>query len=181
MSNFIRRTKNPDTGQFEDAEWLDDYFGRHRYGVRFPGGGVVKVADGYDWEFEDPTSAVKLGEQTWYKDGHHPTSTNGSSTEPKTDGPQICGPSPDTQPEDDLAAIEAIEHEYRLNRPGHARQLLRELMTRERQAAHEAAYTQGRRDAYEDCATKGGDAKTVRGYAQTRAEQTAALQEKPKP
>jgi hypothetical protein len=36
MSNFQRLTKHPKTGKFELADWLDDYFGNHHYGVRFP-------------------------------------------------------------------------------------------------------------------------------------------------
>jgi hypothetical protein len=57
MSNFIRRTKHPESGLFEDAEWLDNYFGGHRYGVRFPNGSKVWQADDREWEFEDdPTT-----------------------------------------------------------------------------------------------------------------------------
>ena len=40
MSNFIAKAKHPKTGSIEDAEWLDDYFGHHEYGVRFKDGGV---------------------------------------------------------------------------------------------------------------------------------------------
>lgn len=29
-------TKHPRRGEFELATWLDDYFGRHCYGVYFP-------------------------------------------------------------------------------------------------------------------------------------------------
>ena len=36
MSNFIKKTKHPETGKWEDAQWLDNYFGLHRYGVMFP-------------------------------------------------------------------------------------------------------------------------------------------------
>ncbi len=55
MSNYIRKTKNPITGQFEQAEWLDDYFGKHRYGVRFASeDDHVWIADSQDWEFDDP-------------------------------------------------------------------------------------------------------------------------------
>lgn len=36
MSNFTRRTKHPYTGVWEDANWLDDYFGKHEYGIQFP-------------------------------------------------------------------------------------------------------------------------------------------------
>jgi len=37
MSNFRRVAINPGTGEAQEAEFLDDYFGRHEYGVRFPG------------------------------------------------------------------------------------------------------------------------------------------------
>src|SRR3990167_305886 len=40
MSNFIAKAKHPKTGKIEDAEWLDDYFGHHEYGVRFKDGSV---------------------------------------------------------------------------------------------------------------------------------------------
>lgn len=40
MSSFIQLTKNPVTGLFENAEWLDDWFGHRRYGVRFSDGNV---------------------------------------------------------------------------------------------------------------------------------------------
>lgn len=42
MSSYTRMTKNPKSGEFEQAEWLDDYFGSHQYGVRFPDGSVVE-------------------------------------------------------------------------------------------------------------------------------------------
>jgi len=41
MSSYIRNTKNPKTGRFEPAYWLDDYFSHHHYGVKFPDGLVV--------------------------------------------------------------------------------------------------------------------------------------------
>ena len=52
MSNYSRLTKHPKTGEFLQAEWLDDYFGPHEYGVRFPDGKVFR-ASGNKWEFED--------------------------------------------------------------------------------------------------------------------------------
>lgn len=52
MSNYERLTKNPDTGEFETAQWMDDYFGPHRYGVKFAGDQVFS-ADDYEWEFKD--------------------------------------------------------------------------------------------------------------------------------
>lgn len=43
MSSFIRKTKNPVTGKWEMAQWLDDYFGSHVYGVRFADGNVYNA------------------------------------------------------------------------------------------------------------------------------------------
>lgn len=40
MSNYHQITQHPETGEMVTAEWLDDHFGRHRYGVRFPDGKV---------------------------------------------------------------------------------------------------------------------------------------------
>ena len=41
MSNFIAPTRYPDeAGEIQPATWLDDYFGPHEYGVRFPNGEV---------------------------------------------------------------------------------------------------------------------------------------------
>jgi len=36
MSNFSDNTFHPVTGKIERAQWLDDYFGRYRYAVKFP-------------------------------------------------------------------------------------------------------------------------------------------------
>lgn len=53
MSSFIRRTRNPDTGEFEDAMWLDNYFGRYNYGISFPSTGRVFRQSERRWEFDD--------------------------------------------------------------------------------------------------------------------------------
>jgi hypothetical protein len=37
MSNYSAPTRHPVTGAIEMADWLDDSFGRHIYGVRFHG------------------------------------------------------------------------------------------------------------------------------------------------
>lgn len=37
MSSYTGYAVNPRTNQVEEACFLDDYFGRHRYGVRFAG------------------------------------------------------------------------------------------------------------------------------------------------
>lgn len=42
MSNYSRETKHPITGEWQVADWLDDYFGKHQYGVRFHDGEVFK-------------------------------------------------------------------------------------------------------------------------------------------
>lgn len=36
MSNFFSLAKNPDTGKKEYAQFIDNYFGEHEYGVYFP-------------------------------------------------------------------------------------------------------------------------------------------------
>ena len=54
MSSYRRQTKNPKTGNWEEAFWVDDYFGRHQYGVLFPsdiGAGT--------WEDMQPLSGLK--------------------------------------------------------------------------------------------------------------------------
>jgi len=45
MSNFRSEAVNPATGEVQMAEYLDDYFGPHQYGVRFPGSPHVYRAD----------------------------------------------------------------------------------------------------------------------------------------
>ena len=45
MSNFQQIAKHPETGEMHTADWLDDYFGHRRYGVRFPDGKVFMEAE----------------------------------------------------------------------------------------------------------------------------------------
>ncbi|MCR9202931.1 MAG: hypothetical protein NXI04_30160 [Planctomycetaceae bacterium] len=52
MSNFLSPTVRKDTGEAWHAEWLDDYFGRHVYGVRFPDGTVLRTDEVHDRTFE---------------------------------------------------------------------------------------------------------------------------------
>lgn len=35
MSDYKRLTRHPTTGKYQIAQWKDDYFGKHRYGVQF--------------------------------------------------------------------------------------------------------------------------------------------------
>jgi hypothetical protein len=60
MSNFIRRTRNPVTGQFEDAVWLDDFFGPHCHGVQFPPDPTVHSDLAYEWEFGDVVAQAEV-------------------------------------------------------------------------------------------------------------------------
>lgn len=40
MSKYNAITKNPRTGKYEAATWLDNHFGSHKYGVKFADGTV---------------------------------------------------------------------------------------------------------------------------------------------
>ena len=39
MSSYVQMTKHPITGEWEMALWVDDFFGSHCYGVKFPSDG----------------------------------------------------------------------------------------------------------------------------------------------
>lgn len=49
MSTFDDYTIHPDTGRIELATWIDDYFGSHHYGVKFPDG---QIFDPYEFTCE---------------------------------------------------------------------------------------------------------------------------------
>ncbi len=53
MSSYSRMTKHPVTGEWHECRWLDDYFKRHHYGVKFPDGEIIDP-----WE-------VKLETKEW--------------------------------------------------------------------------------------------------------------------
>lgn len=57
MSNYIRKTKRPDTGKFEYAHWRDDHFGKHHYGVEFMDGKIFDPRK--DWG--DKEIETKMG------------------------------------------------------------------------------------------------------------------------
>lgn len=40
MSTYYRYTKHPDTGRWENAKWIDDYYEHYHYGVKFPDGKI---------------------------------------------------------------------------------------------------------------------------------------------
>ncbi len=58
MSTYNQMTKNPDTGQWEDATWIDDYFGPHQYGVRFPSS--EQIWGGRELETRDYTAEEQV-------------------------------------------------------------------------------------------------------------------------
>jgi hypothetical protein len=45
MSSYNAITRHPNTGKYHLAEWKDNYFGDHLYGVKFPEDDVVYPAD----------------------------------------------------------------------------------------------------------------------------------------
>lgn len=57
MSNYYRETKNPKTGKWETAEWLDNYFGPNKYGVRF-GKGAIYNPEVMELETKEFTAAT---------------------------------------------------------------------------------------------------------------------------
>lgn len=60
MSSYIKPTVHPETNQIEQAEWLDDYFGNHNYGVRFPSDGLVIRYDEYEWVNDAAILAMRI-------------------------------------------------------------------------------------------------------------------------
>lgn len=41
MSNYVRSSRHPLTGEWDDnAQWIDDAFGKHEYGVKFSDGEI---------------------------------------------------------------------------------------------------------------------------------------------
>lgn len=65
MSNYKSITKHPQTGTYELAEWVDNYYGPHLYGCRFESDGkvyprdLVERAQIYDFWIEDVIEAFK--------------------------------------------------------------------------------------------------------------------------
>lgn len=79
MSSYRALTKHPETNSYTWAEWRDDYFGPHHYGVRFDGENrwhdpkdkFLKVIDDEheDW-FEDRCPFMAKVETTKESGGH---------------------------------------------------------------------------------------------------------------
>ena len=45
MSNYIAEAFHPKTRKVENATWLDNYFGFHKYGVKFSDGSIFPAKD----------------------------------------------------------------------------------------------------------------------------------------
>lgn len=56
MSNFSKMTVHPETKKLEMADWMDDYFGRHHYGVKFADGKIFDAEVIGDSDYRPPTS-----------------------------------------------------------------------------------------------------------------------------
>ncbi len=67
LSNYSAITKHPETGKLEMADWLDDSFGRHVYGVRFYGNPTIYPGKDCQelgqWEILDEIKRLR-GEKT---------------------------------------------------------------------------------------------------------------------
>jgi hypothetical protein len=50
MSNYNTKAKRPNGKEFEEVSMIDDFFGRHKYGVSFPDGAYFHAED---CEFEE--------------------------------------------------------------------------------------------------------------------------------
>jgi len=61
MSNYVRLVFHPKTGERERAEFLDDYFGSHIYGVRFKSGEVFYQHEVTTVESKDETTDYRKG------------------------------------------------------------------------------------------------------------------------
>lgn len=45
MINFTAPAIHPETGETHMCDYLDDHYGRHKYGVRFPNGDIYPVEE----------------------------------------------------------------------------------------------------------------------------------------
>lgn len=59
MSHYFAKAIHPVTKQVEDALFMDDYFGRHQYGIKFEDGRIYR-ADKVDLPPKPKTTPDKL-------------------------------------------------------------------------------------------------------------------------
>ncbi|MCR4329601.1 MAG: hypothetical protein NUV65_03570 [Candidatus Roizmanbacteria bacterium] len=45
MSDYKNSAVNPKTNKIEEADFWDDYYGRHKYGVEFEDGGIYPLSE----------------------------------------------------------------------------------------------------------------------------------------
>jgi hypothetical protein len=45
MSNFVAPAVHPKTGKLQPATFLDDHYGKHRYGIRFQDGSIYPAEE----------------------------------------------------------------------------------------------------------------------------------------
>jgi len=66
MSNYIKTTKHPVSGKWEEAEWLDNEMGSHQYGVRFPSNRDT-VYNPEEFKLETKEKTMKDQPTSWEK------------------------------------------------------------------------------------------------------------------
>lgn len=59
MSHFSDYARHPKTGKIELANFIDDFFGKHRYGVRFPSDNTTYDPDVHNIERVKPEATTK--------------------------------------------------------------------------------------------------------------------------
>jgi 5-methylcytosine-specific restriction endonuclease McrBC GTP-binding regulatory subunit McrB len=82
MSTYKRETKHPITGEWGNATWMDDYFGQHRYGIKFDGEETVFKENEYEWETRDDLpleQPIESWEERFSKEWSHITEGGTSS------------------------------------------------------------------------------------------------------
>lgn len=45
MSDFTAKAAHPVTGKIFECYYMDDYYGRHKYGVQFPNGDIYPESE----------------------------------------------------------------------------------------------------------------------------------------
>lgn len=105
MSTYIKKTKNPKTGEYEDAMWIDDYFGSHHYGVMFPDGAVFDPENAKAWpkiETSDEKTELSWNDFDMEKEEKKALVSHGFVTHPAEDW-KTCEDCVKTQEAFDLA------------------------------------------------------------------------------
>ena len=69
MSTYIRNTKHPHegNGKFIPALWIDDYFGKHKYGVQFLGSEIIWNPELHKMETNDRKAKATFNDFDMFK------------------------------------------------------------------------------------------------------------------